>query len=187
MEHALIVAADKVAEQLGELLRAQYSLRVTVAASGSQARRQLLEREFDLLVVNAPLCDESGIDLSVEAAEKRVGVLLLVKSEAADEISAKVEAHGVFVVEKPLNKPFFYRALGLVHASGQRLKGLESERTKLQRKIEEIRLVDRAKCVLIQYLGMTEPQAHRHIEKQAMDLRCTRREVAEGILKTYET
>jgi len=65
MEHALIVAADKVAEQLGELLRAQYSLRVTVAASGSQARRQLLEREFDLLVVNAPLCDESGIDLSV--------------------------------------------------------------------------------------------------------------------------
>ena len=34
--------------------------------------------------------------------------------------------------------------------------------------------------------GMTEPQAHRYIEKQAMDLRITRREVAEGIISTYE-
>ena len=46
--------------------------------------------------------------------------------------------------------------------------------------------MDRAKCVLIQYLNMTETQAHRYIEKQAMDLRTTRRQIAEGILKTYE-
>ena len=57
---------------------------------------------------------------------------------------------------------------------------------RLQDKIEEIRLVSRAKCVLIEVLGMTEPQAHRYLEKQAMDLRCTRREVAQGVLSTYE-
>ena len=51
--------------------------------------------------------------------------------------------------------------------------------------IEEIRLVDRAKCALIQYLSFTEQQAHRHIEKQAMDMHITK-EVALGILKTYE-
>ena len=50
-----------------------------------------------------------------------------------------------------------------------------------------MRLIDRAKCVLIQYLTMTEPQAHRYIEKQAMDTRTTRREVAQQILRTYET
>ena len=64
---------------------------------------------------------------------------------------------------------------------------LQRENVKLQQKIEEIRLVDRAKCCLIQYLNMTEAQAHRHIEKQAMDTRRTRREVAEGILQTYES
>ena len=48
-------------------------------------------------------------------------------------------------------------------------------------------MVDRAKCALIQYLGFTEPQAHRYIEKQAMDLRQTRREVAESILKSDES
>lgn len=64
--------------------------------------------------------------------------------------------------------------------------GLKSENQRLQKQIEEIRLVNRAKCVLIQYLSMTEPQAHRYIEKQAMDLRTPRREIAERILKTYE-
>ena len=66
------------------------------------------------------------------------------------------------------------------------MAGLRQENVKLQSKIEEIRLVDRAKCALIQYLSMTEEQAHHFIEKQAMDMRTTKREIAEGILKSYE-
>ena len=65
--------------------------------------------------------------------------------------------------------------------------GLQNENFKLQTKIEEIRLVNRAKCCLIQYLKFSEPQAHRYIEKQAMDTRQTRKEVAQRILSTYET
>ena len=52
--------------------------------------------------------------------------------------------------------------------------------------MNEVRIINRAKCCLIEYLKMTEPQAHRYIEKQAMDLRQTKREIAESILKTYE-
>nr|WP_283242870.1 ANTAR domain-containing protein [Fumia xinanensis] len=81
----------------------------------------------------------------------------------------------------------FYQAIKLISASRRRILGLKNENVRLQKKIEEIRLVDRAKCALIEYLGMTEAQAHRHIEKQAMDLRMTRREVAQGILQTYES
>ena len=53
-------------------------------------------------------------------------------------------------------------------------------------KIEDIKMIDRAKCILIQYLNMTESEAHRYIEKQAMDMRTTRKTIAEGILRTYE-
>ena len=70
--------------------------------------------------------------------------------------------------------------------SRRRMLGLRDENVQLQKKIEEIRLVDRAKCVLIQVLSMTEPQAHRYLEKEAMDRRVTRREVAEQVLRTYE-
>ena len=64
---------------------------------------------------------------------------------------------------------------------------LKFQNQKLQDKLEEIRLINRAKCVLIQYLNMTEQQAHRYIEKQSMDLRQSRVVTAESILKTYES
>ena len=64
--------------------------------------------------------------------------------------------------------------------------GLKKENSKLRGKIEEIRLVDRAKCLLIQYLDMTEPEAHRAIEKEAMDRRVTRKEIAKEIVSRYE-
>ena len=63
---------------------------------------------------------------------------------------------------------------------------LKKENNKLLQKIEDIRMIDRAKCILIQYLNMTGAEAHRYIEKQAMDMRSTRKVVAEGILRTYE-
>jgi len=49
----------------------------------------------------------------------------------------------------------------------------------------EIRLVNRAKWLLIGELTMSEPDAHRYIEKQAMDNGVTKREIAENIIKTY--
>ena len=76
--------------------------------------------------------------------------------------------------------------LEMVAAARRRVLGLKQENRKLQSKIEEIRLVDRAKCMLIQYLSMTESQAHRYIEKQAMDRRVTRGEVARSILGLYD-
>ena len=64
---------------------------------------------------------------------------------------------------------------------------LIKEKEKLKSRISEIKLVDRAKCTLIEYLRMSEEQAHHYIEKQAMDFRLTKVEVAKNILKIYET
>ena len=52
--------------------------------------------------------------------------------------------------------------------------------------MNEIRLVNRAKWLLISELKMTESDAHRYIEKQAMDLRISKREVAENVIRTYK-
>jgi response regulator NasT len=64
---------------------------------------------------------------------------------------------------------------------------MQTENEHLRQKIEDIRIVDRAKWILVSYMQMNEKEAHRYIEKQAMDLRTTKREVAEGLLKTYES
>lgn len=51
---------------------------------------------------------------------------------------------------------------------------------------EQREIIARAKKLLMDYLGLSEPQAHRYIEKHAMDFRKKKIEIARGILKIYE-
>ncbi len=189
METALIVSSsEKGKDFLENLLKECGFLRPAFAANGGEARRLLLEQNFDLVVINAPLQDEFGHELAMTLTRTTdFGILLMVKAELLDAVSAKVEDYGVFVIPKPIGKQLFFQTIKLVNASRKRVLGLRQENGRLQQKIEEMRLIDRAKCTLIQYLGFTEQQAHRYLEKQAMDLRVTRREVAEQVLRTYET
>ena len=189
METVLIVSSSqKGKEFLTGLLAECGFLQPAFAANGGEARRLLLEQNFDLVVINAPLQDEFGHELAISlTGTTDSGILLMVKAELLDAVSAKAEDYGVFVIPKPLGKQLFFQSVKLVKASRKRVLGLRQENGLLQQKIEEMRLIDRAKCTLVQYLGFTEPQAHRYLEKQAMDLRVTRREIAEQILRTYET
>ena len=68
----------------------------------------------------------------------------------------------------------------------ERLRKMEKKATTIEEKMEEIRLVNRAKWILIEQLKMTEADAHHHIERQAMDRCVSKKEIALGIIKTYE-
>ena len=68
----------------------------------------------------------------------------------------------------------------------ERMRQMEAKQATVEERIEEIRLVNRAKWLLIECLGMTEPEAHRYIEKQSMDQRISKREVAESVIRTYK-
>lgn len=189
MGDVLIVSSSpKGVALLEELLKAGQMNKITSAGSGSEARRRVAQSEFEMVIINTPLTDEFGDELAFFVTDRTsAGVIMLVKNELVDDIALKVEDYGVFIVEKPIGKALFYQAIKLVTASRRRMLGLKKENLKLQSKIEEIRLVDRAKCTLIQYLNMSEEQAHKYIEKQAMDRRTTRKNVAESILKVYES
>lgn len=183
----LVGSTEKGRELLQKLLPAQMSASCAIAQSGSEARRIMDTTTLSLVIINTPLSDESGIELSIEAARATMaGVLLIVRAEVADSVALRVEAAGVMVVSKPVARPLFDQALHLTMTARNRMMWLQNQNVKLQIKIQEIRLVDRAKCILIQTLGMTEEQAHRHIEKRAMDTRQTKVQVAKNILATYE-
>lgn len=187
MESVLIVSSSEKGKiHLKELLTLESYRDIITADNGNEARRILIERDFDLCVINAPLRDEFGAEFAINIANKGISqVMLMIKNDIADEVSAKVEDFGVFVVPKPLNRQFFWSALKLIAAAHNRMLGIQNKNVQLQKKIEDIRIIDRAKCVLIQYLNITEAEAHRYIEKKAMDMRITKREVASNVIKTY--
>ncbi len=108
-------------------------------------------------------------------------------NEFYDEICAKTGAEGIFVISKPVNRQIFSNALNLVCASYVKIARLRQENKTLLQKIEDMRIIERAKCMLIQHLKMTEGDAHRYIEKHAMNKRITRKQLAKMILQMYES
>jgi len=163
-----------------------YINQITVLPSIGEARRALLEKDYDLIIVDSPLEDETGEDFSRQIASNSISlVILAVNNEHYYTAAAVNEKDGVLVISKPIDKDFFITALSLARSANIKLKHMQTENSKLKQKIEDIRIIDRAKYMLISYLNLNEQEAHRFIEKQAMDLRCTKRSIAEGILKTY--
>lgn len=78
------------------------------------------------------------------------------------------------------------QSLQLLCGTRERLRKMEQKTASIEEKMAEIRLVNRAKWLLIDREGMTEQDAHRFIEKQAMDRCVTRRTVADQIIARYQ-
>lgn len=152
----------------------------------STAKRAFAERAYDFVIINSPLPDDNGTRFSIDCCnEKSTVVLLLIRAEFYDEIFDKVAEHGVFTLPKPLSKPTVLVALGWLSSARERLRKSERKTLSIEEKMEEIRIVNRAKWLLIGELKKDEAAAHRYIEKQAMDRCISKREVAEEIIKKY--
>ena len=163
----------------------RFNIKATTT-NGSEARRILLENNYDIIMINCPLSDEQGRDFAYHAAETTgSGVILMVQNEQFDEVSLEAEDFGVMVISKPFSKATFHQALVLLAAAKQRLLILEKENFKLNQKIEEIRIIDRAKYILMEKEKMTEQQSHKYLEKMSMNQRVTKKEMAKSIVRMY--
>ena len=153
----------------------------------AMARRSLLDRDFDLITINTPLPDEFGGNFAIDvASDSNSGVLLFANSDIYDELSAKTEEFGILVLSKPTTKSEVKRSVSLLSATQSRIKKYEEKQQSFEDKIKEIRVINHAKWLIIEHEAMNETQAHKYIEKQAMDRRLTRLRVAEEIIDTYE-
>ena len=183
----IVTASDTFANSVMPLLPMTDYWPVTTVHSVSEARRRVVDTEFDIVLINAPLPDDFGMRLAIDiCTNSGAGVLMLVKNDLFNDIYAKVVGYGVITLSKPTNSQMVAQNLRILCATRERMRQMQARQATVEEKIEEIRLVNRAKWLLIECLSMTEPEAHRYIEKQSMDARISKREVAENIIKTYK-
>ena len=182
----IVSATDKFTSAFADLLPETRYSPVHTAASVNAAERILAEKTFDFVIINAPLPDDIGIRFAIDTStSKQSAVLLLVKSDVHAGIHDKVAEYGVFTLSKPTSKPTMIHALNWMESARERLRQFEKKSLSIKEKMAEIRLVNKAKWILISELKMNEPDAHRYIEKQAMDRCNTKQTIAEEIIKTY--
>lgn len=182
----IVSASEKFQNALRSLLpESAYSPIVTAASVGA-AERARNSRDFDFVFVNSPLPDDAGIRFAIDCCRAGGAVVLLFAAAALyDSIQSRVEKHGVFVLPRPIPRDAILRGLNWMTAARERLRSYEKKVQPVEEKIEEIRLVNRAKWLLISELKMSEPDAHHYITHQAMDRCCSKRAVAEEIIRLY--
>ena len=182
----LVSASERVRSALDALLPASVFDPVYSVSSVAAAKRAAAERAFDLVLISSPLPDDPGIRFAVDLSASGCTVaLLLVGRELYDEIHTSVSPHGVFLLAKPTTQENAAQAIDWLVSARERLRSFEKKTRSLEDMMEEIRLVNRAKWALIHELGMSEPEAHRYIEKQAMDRCVSKRELAQELIRLY--
>lgn len=188
MESALIISSTDVGvEIIVDILRSISCKNVLTTKTGSEARKLALEHKFDLYIINSSSKDNCYENLVFELNTNNISqILLIVKNDIYKYVSGLFEELGVVTISKPLNMEILLTSLKLLKATSIKLKTIQKKNDILSQQIEDIKFVDRAKFILITHLNMSETEAHKYIEREAMNTRSSKRHVAENILKTYD-
>lgn len=157
-----------------------------VAGSANEARQKLLGTGYDLVLINAPLADESGCRLASDISKTTAaGVLLLVRGELAAQVAEATGGDGVITLGKPVSRAQIAEAVSVFASVLAKLRRYETEKRDLERRLDELRITSRAKCLLMDQMHLSEEDAHRYLEKQAMDHRMTKLEFAKSVIRLF--
>ena len=183
----LVVSSDKnFHSAMASMLPKSSFQQIVEVGTVAEAQRAVAERGFDFVIINAPLKDDIGVRFAIDCStEHNALVLYLIQNEIHGEGYAKVAEHGVFTLPKPMSKQSMGNALRWLMTAKRKIAGAEKKSTKIEDKMEEIRLVNKAKWLLISKENLLEPEAHRYLEKEAMNRCVTRREIAEEVIEKY--
>ena len=181
----VLVAEDEALIRLDlvELLTEEGYHVVGEAGDGEQAVELARSLRPDLVVMDVKMPKLDGITAASTIAEERIPpVVIRPASSQRDRIDRARVAGAMAYVVKPFDASDVVPAIELAMARYAEIRAVEEEVEDLQDRLESRKIVDQAKGILQESLGLSEPEAFRWIQKTAMDLRKSMREVAEGVI-----
>lgn len=182
----IVSSTEKFSSALTPLLSPAQFWPIKKVTLAGEARRAALDRSYDIVIVNTPLSDEFGTTLASDICVRgNSAVLIFVKNDIYDDVYSKVSGNGVSVMAKPASTQLLPQVLNMLCSFRERIRSMESRQSSVEDSIKEIRLINKAKWLLIDHLNMTEADAHHYIEKSAMDQRLSKTEIANSIIRTY--
>lgn len=179
----LIVSKDsKLSQTIGAMLVPPV-FETEILSDFNEARRRITERVYNIILVD--YTEGEGTDFSIDASDSLSTILLLTPPSIFEEISYRVEGYGIIAITNPFDQFYFYNMIKAAIAVQYKVQVISSQTTKLKVKMEEIKQVNRAKMLLMQNMSMTEQEAHRYLEKEAMDRGMKRMAVADEVIRRY--
>jgi AmiR/NasT family two-component response regulator len=182
---SVVIAEDEalIRMDLAEMLTEEGYAVVGEAGDGAKAVElaEALRPDLVILDVKMPVLD--GITAAERIASKRIApVVILTAFSQRDLVERARDAGAMAYLVKPFSQSDLVPAIEMAVSRFAELALLEAQVADLQDRLETRKAVDRAKSVLQQQLQLSEPEAFRWIQKTAMDLRLSMRQVAEGVV-----
>jgi AmiR/NasT family two-component response regulator len=181
----VVIAEDEalIRLDLAEMLLEEGYDVVAQAGDGESAVELAEQHRPDLVVLDVKMPRLDGIAAAQRIASKRLApVVILTAFSQRDLVERARDAGAMAYLVKPFTKSDLMPAIEMAVSRFSELQLLEAEVADLTERLETRKVVDRAKAVLQQQLELSEPGAFRWIQKTAMDLRLSMRQVAEGVL-----
>ena len=181
----VLVAEDEALIRLDlvELLEDAGYIVVGQAQDGEEAVNLARELEPDVVVMDVKMPKTDGISAAETITEERIApVVILTAFSQRDLIDRASQAGAMAYVIKPFDASDVIPAIEVARARFGQLVALEAEVADLEERLASRKVVDQAKALLQEGLGLTEAEAFRWIQKTAMDLRKSMREVAQGVI-----
>ena len=181
----VLIAEDEALIRLDlvELLTEEGFEVVGQAADGEEAVKLARELEPDLIIMDVKMPGMDGITAAEIIGEERIAPILMLTAFSERELVERARDAGVMgYLVKPFGANEVVPAIEVAIGRFAELRAIEEELANLEDRFESRKIIDQAKGMLQEGLGLTEPEAFRWIQKTAMDLRKSMREVAEGVI-----
>ncbi|MCA0158623.1 response regulator [Tsukamurella sp. M9C] len=188
--HRVLVAEDEaiIRMDLSEMLREEGYDVVGEAENGQVALEKARELQPDLVIMDVKMPVLNGLEAAQDIARERIAPVVMLTAFGQREFVEKArEAGAMAYLVKPFTKADLVPAIEIAISRFAELKALEKEVTTLSGQLETRKLVDRAKSILMQAHGVSEPEAFRWIQRTAMDRRTDMRTVAHLVIDTLGT
>jgi AmiR/NasT family two-component response regulator len=181
----VVIAEDEalIRLDLAEMLAEEGYDVVGQAGDGETAVALAEKHRPDLVVLDVKMPKLDGISAAQRIAEQRIApVVILTAFSQRDLVERARDAGAMAYLVKPFTKNDLMPSIEMAVSRFAELQMLEAEVAGLTERLETRKMVDRAKGVLQAKLDLSEPDAFRWIQKTAMDLRLSMKQVAEGVI-----
>ena len=181
----LVSSSEKFNNRINPLSNSIY-LDITLSKDIEQARRLIVERKFDIIILDSPIGGNKGFNFILSVCDKdEFGILTIVNTSDYDEAYFRLHDFGVYVLAKPVDEDLLVQSLRIICLTRDKINDIKNNNLSLINKLDEIKIVAEAKMLIVKKLHMDENQAHKLIEQTAMNLRITKKMTAEMFIKKY--
>ena len=190
MERTRIIIADDesiVRADLKEMLTNLGYLVVGDVGDGESAVNLARELKPDVVLMDIKMPNMDGIQAAKILTEEQIAPVVLLTAYGQKELVDKAKEAGVVgYLVKPFREADLLPAIEVALSRFSEFRTVRQEVTDLQNALETLKLVERAKGILMDTQGMDENEAFRKIQKMSMNTRKPMKEVAEAIIIAHE-